>query len=75
MASVRDSQAFRLNLVGIVALSLFVALFARLYSLQVLHEEQFQAAAVSNTNRTLSTEAPRGRILDSEGRILCWLIN
>ncbi len=70
MASVRDSQAFRLNLVGIVALSLFVALFARLYSLQVLHEEQFQAAAVSNTNRTLSTEAPRGRILDSEGRIL-----
>ncbi len=70
MASIRDSQRFRLNLVGVVALSLFVALFARLYYLQVLEEAEFQAIATANIERSIPIQAPRGRIIDTKGRVL-----
>lgn len=70
MANIRDSQRFRLNLVAIVALALFVALFSRLYFLQVLTDAEFQAQAIANTNRVLPVEAPRGRIIDAKGRVL-----
>ncbi|MDH3752880.1 MAG: penicillin-binding protein 2 [Acidimicrobiia bacterium] len=68
--AVQDSQRFRLNLLGIVVLSLFAALFARLYYLQVLTEAEFQEAARTNVERVIPIQAPRGRILDTEGRVL-----
>lgn len=69
-ASPPDSVRLRLSIVGIVVLSLFAALFARLWYLQVLDSEQFVQAATRNQVRLVYEEAPRGRVLDRDGRVL-----
>lgn len=53
-----------------VVLSLFCALFARLWYLQVMTSGTAAAAASANRVRTVAEEAPRGRILDAKGRVL-----
>src|SRR5437763_13414181 len=55
---------------AIVVVSLFAALLARLWYLQVLAAPQYQTQAEVNRVRTIYTEAPRGRILDRQGRVL-----
>jgi penicillin-binding protein 2 len=65
-----DSPHLRLGIVGIIALSLFAALLARLWYLQVLEAPSFQSAAAANSVREVEEEAPRGRILDTKGRVL-----
>lgn len=65
-----SSARLRLSIVGVVVLSLFAALFARLWYLQVLDSEQFVQAATRNQVRLVYEEAPRGRILDRTGRVL-----
>lgn len=65
-----DRQGFRLHVVGIVAVCLFAALFARLWYLQVLESEELRDRASNNILRIVYEEAPRGRIFDSLGRIL-----
>ncbi|MGK2950243.1 MAG: penicillin-binding protein 2 [Acidimicrobiales bacterium] len=65
-----ESPRLRLSILGLVVFGLFAALFARLWYLQVLNTEEFQVAAQSNSVRTVPVEAPRGRILDSKGRVL-----
>ncbi len=60
----------RLRLIGIVAISLFVAMFARLWFVQVVDAETYQADAVANIRRKVATPAPRGRIIDAVGRVL-----
>ena len=62
-----DTPRLRLAIVGIVALSLFAALFARLYFLQVLASPEYKLAARANQVRVVSEPAPRGRILDRNG--------
>lgn len=57
----------RLGLLAVCALSLFGALFARLWFLQVVEAESFEAQVTSNATRTVITPAPRGRILDRAG--------
>ncbi len=69
-ADVDERQGFRLHVVGIVAVCLVAALFARLWYLQVLESEELQTAAATNILRVVYTEAPRGRIFDAKGRIL-----
>jgi penicillin-binding protein 2 len=54
----------------LVAVSLFAALLARLWYLQVIGAPQAQAAAESNGVRIVTTPAPRGRILDRNGTII-----
>jgi penicillin-binding protein 2 len=61
---------FRLGVLGIIVISLFAALFARLWFLQVLAGPQYKVAAYRNQVRLVSEEAPRGRILDRQGRVL-----
>ncbi len=63
-------QGFRLYVIGIVAVCLIAALFARLWYLQVLERVELQDAAEANILRVVYTEAPRGRIFDINGRIL-----
>ena len=63
-------QAFRIQVLGVVAVCLVAALFARLWYLQVLETEELRRAAASNVLRVVYTEAPRGRILDVSGRVL-----
>src|SRR5687768_14692309 len=65
-----DTPRLRLAIVGIVALSLFAALFARLYFLQVLASPEYKLAAEANQVRVVPEPAPRGRILDRNGRVL-----
>ncbi len=65
-----DSNQVRLSAVGIVAVSLFLALFARLWFLQGIERQEFEAASVSNRLRVIQTEGPRGRILDRNGKVL-----
>ena len=65
-----DSPRLRLSIVAVVVLSLFGALFARLWYLQVMVAGQYQVQASANRVRTVAEEAPRGRILDAKGRVL-----
>ncbi|HUW01641.1 MAG TPA: penicillin-binding protein 2 [Acidimicrobiales bacterium] len=60
----------RLGVLGIVAVSLFVALFARLWFLQVAAAPEFQQAAEANRIRIVQEQAPRGRILDRNGKVI-----
>ena len=65
-----DSSQVRLGAIGIVAMSLFLALFVRLWFLQGIERQEFEAASVSNRLRVIQTEGPRGRILDRNGKVL-----
>ncbi len=65
-----DSSHVRLSAVGIVAVSLFLALFMRLWFLQGIDRQEFEAASISNRLRVLTEEGPRGRILDRNGKVL-----
>ena len=60
----------RLSVLGVVAVALFVALFARLYDLQIVGSPEFQVQAEANRVRTVQVPAPRGRILDRNGTVL-----
>ncbi|HEV7722568.1 MAG TPA: penicillin-binding transpeptidase domain-containing protein [Iamia sp.] len=60
----------RHHVLGIVALSLFAALFTRLWYLQVLTTDEATAAVDSARTQTVIKEAPRGRILDRSGKVL-----
>ena len=65
-----ERQRLRLRIFGLVAVSLFAALFARLWYLQVLEREELQAQAATNILRVVPEQAPRGRILDVNGKVL-----
>lgn len=65
-----SSSRLRLSILGVVALSLFGALFARLWYLQVMAAPQYKVEAQANRLRTVTEEAPRGRILDAQGRVI-----
>jgi penicillin-binding protein 2 len=65
-----ESGPLRLGVLGIVILSLFAALFSRLWYLQVMDSETFRVEARSNQVRVVYQPAPRGRILDRNGEVL-----
>jgi penicillin-binding protein 2 len=65
-----DSPRLRLGIVGIVAISLFASLLARLWFLQILAGPEYQVAAATNRVRIVSEPAPRGRILDAERKVI-----
>ncbi|MGH2685044.1 MAG: penicillin-binding transpeptidase domain-containing protein, partial [Actinomycetota bacterium] len=65
-----DTPRLRLAILGVVVMSLFAALFARLWFLQILAAPTYQVAAESNRVRVVQEEAPRGRILDRQGRVI-----
>jgi penicillin-binding protein 2 len=65
-----ESTRLRLTTLALLVVSLFVLLFARLWFLQVMAGEGFQAQAQGNAVRTVTLEAPRGKILDRNGESL-----
>ena len=65
-----DGPRLRLGLLGVVAVSLFAALFARLWYLQVLASPEYQLQATALQRREVVEPAPRGRILDRNGVVL-----
>jgi penicillin-binding protein 2 len=65
-----DSSRLRLTVVLVIVLSLFVALFARLWFLQVVNAPKAQAAVQDQGVKIIETQAPRGDILDRNGNVL-----
>ena len=55
-------------MLGALALVLFAILFLRLWSLQVLSGDEYLNAAQNNQLRLVRVEAPRGPIVDRQGR-------
>jgi penicillin-binding protein 2 len=66
----KPQTAFRVGILGALALAAFGILFLRLWSLQVLSGDRYLRAAQNNQIRTLPLEAPRGAILDRNGHVL-----
>lgn len=65
-----DKSTVRLALFGLLVVALFVALFSRLWFLQVLASDDFQLLARENRVRRIESEPERGRILDRKGKVL-----
>ncbi len=62
--------ALRIALFGGFAVVLFAILFFRLWLLQVLDGEKYLAEAKNNRTRSFRTSAPRGEILDRNGKLM-----
>jgi penicillin-binding protein 2 len=62
--------ALRVAIIGGVALVLFGIVFFRLWFLQVLSGDKYVAEANDNRVREITVQAPRGRIVDRQGRVL-----
>jgi penicillin-binding protein 2 len=62
--------AVRVAILGAVALAIFAVLLVRLWSLQLLSGDRYLEAAQGNQLRTIRVEAPRGTIVDRNGRVL-----
>jgi penicillin-binding protein 2 len=70
LATTDTSPALRLTFLTVIVIGLFVALFSRLWFLQVLAGDRYVELADTNRLRTVVTEAPRGRILAADGQEL-----
>ena len=70
MAISEQSPALRLTFLTVLVMVLFLALFSRLWFLQVLAGDRYVELADTNRLRTVVTEAPRGQILASGGQPL-----
>ena len=62
--------AIRVAIIGGVALVLFAIVFFRLWYLQVLSGDRYRAEANNNRVREITVLAPRGRIVDRNGRVV-----
>jgi len=65
-----DANGVRLTILVVVAGCLFGALFARLTFLQVVNASQSNKIVTNLGTRTIFTQAPRGQILDRNGKVL-----
>src|ERR671915_362736 len=62
--------SLRVAIMGGLALALFAVIFFRLWYLQVLSGDRYLAEANDNRVREIKVQAPRGEIVDREGRKL-----
>jgi penicillin-binding protein 2 len=62
--------ALRVAILGGVALTMFAIIFFRLWFLQVLSGDKYLAEASNNQVRDVVDPAPRGDVLDRNGRVL-----
>jgi penicillin-binding protein 2 len=62
--------ALRVAILGSVALAMFAIIFFRLWYLQVLSGDKYLADASNNQVRDVVVPAPRGDIIDRNGRVL-----
>ena len=65
-----DRTTLRLAVFGILIVAAFVALFSRLWFLQVLAAPEYNELAKENRVRYVHSEPPRGRIIDRNGTVL-----
>jgi penicillin-binding protein 2 len=62
--------AFRVAVLAFLALGVFAVLFLRLWALQILSGDRYLAQANDNRVRTIRIDAPRGPIVDRNGKVL-----
>jgi penicillin-binding protein 2 len=62
--------ALRIAILGGIALVAFSVVFFRLWYLQVLSGDRYKKEAENNQQREIKVEAPRGEIVDRDGRVL-----
>jgi penicillin-binding protein 2 len=62
--------ALRVGVLAALALIVFAVLFLRLWALQVLSGDRYLVAAQNNQLRTIRVEAPRGSIVDRNGKVI-----
>lgn len=62
--------AWRVAILGGIALVAFAVIFFRLWYLQVLSGDKYLAEAHGNQVRSIKVQAPRGEIVDRDGRVL-----
>jgi penicillin-binding protein 2 len=74
-APTSSSPQLRLTILLVVVGCLFAALFARLWFLQVINAPNAQVAAANNGVEEIYTPAPRGEVLDRNGRVLVGNVN
>lgn len=67
---VTPQMAIRIAILGIVAITIFCALFFRLWALQVISGERYLEDAQNNQIRSFRALAPRGSIVDRNGDVL-----
>ena len=65
-----DNSRVRVSIVGVVIVALFASLFARLWFLQMGPEQRLGRVVSTLSTRVIQTEAPRGEILDRNGKVL-----
>lgn len=68
-----DDDSFtgvRVGVLLLAGLALFVLLAFRLWYLQILSGDDYVGFAVSNRERTVTIEAPRGVIYDRDGEVM-----
>ncbi|HET7485061.1 MAG TPA: penicillin-binding protein 2 [Solirubrobacterales bacterium] len=68
--AMNNRLALRIAIFGGFAVVLFAVLFFRLWLLQVLDGEKYLAEAKNNRTRSYRVSAPRGEILDRNGKVL-----
>jgi penicillin-binding protein 2 len=68
--AITPKLALRVAIIGGAALALFAIVFFRLWYLQVLSGDEYRAEANANRVREITVQAPRGEIVDREGRTL-----
>jgi penicillin-binding protein 2 len=68
--TITPQLAFRVAMLGGLAFLMFSIIFFRLWYLQVLSGDRYVAEANDNRVRDIKVQAPRGQIVDSEGRML-----
>jgi penicillin-binding protein 2 len=62
--------ALRVAVLGFLALAVFAVLFLRLWALQVLSGDKYRSEANHNRVRNIQIDAPRGAIVDRNGKVL-----
>ncbi len=68
--AITPKLALRVAIIGGAALALFAIVFFRLWYLQVLSGDEYRAEANANRVREITVQAPRGEIVDREGRVM-----
>ncbi len=69
-STTHSSERLRLLVIQALVFSLFATLFGRLYYLQVVDGENYQAQAMSQSVREIIEQPPRGLVVDAMGRPL-----
>src|ERR687898_612711 len=67
---VTPQMAIRIAILGILAITIFCALFFRLWALQVISGDRYLEDAENNQIRSFRATAPRGSIVDRNGQVL-----